>query len=215
MRRMAVIGAVLFALLAGVGFAAVPVAPVASGVDHTTPEAMVKRTGDELLARLRKDHAQLKAHPDRIYGLVSDLLLPHFDFTTMSRWVLGRYWRTATPAQRKQFVNEFRTVLVRTYATALLEYRNQRIRYLPFHGDVASGDVTVRTVVLQPGGRGIPIDYRLDRRDGRWMIYDVSVDGVSLVMTYRGSFASEIRRIGMDGLLNKLRRRNRQLSQAR
>ncbi len=211
MRRLATIGAVLFALLAGVGFAAVPAVP---GVDHAAPEAMVKRTGDELLARLRKDHVQLKAHPDRIYDLVSDLLLPHFDFMTMSRWVLGRYWRTATPAQRKQFVNEFRTVLVRTYATALLEYRDQRIRYLPFHGDVASGDVTVRTEVLQPGGRAIPIDYSLDRRNGRWMIYDVSVDGVSLVMTYRGSFASEIRRIGMDGLLNKLRRRNQQLSQA-
>ncbi len=212
MRRLAAVGAVLFALLAGVGFAAVPVAP---GVDHAAPEAMVKRTGDTLLARLRKDHVQLKAHPGRIYDLVSDLLLPHFDFTTMARWVLGRYWRTATPAQRKQFVDEFRTLLVRTYATALLEYRDQRIRYLPFHGDAASGDVTVRTKVLQPGGRSIPIDYRLDRRGGRWRIYDVSVDGVSLVTTYRGSFASEIQRIGMGGLLNKLRRRNQQLSQAR
>lgn len=212
MRWLAGIGTACVLVLSGNGLAAAHAAPQAA---RPSPEAMVKRTGDEVLARLRKDHKELKAHPGRIYDLVSDLLLHHFDFTTMSRWVLGRYWRTASPSQQREFVGEFRTLLVRTYATALLEYRDQHIRYLPFHGDVASGDVTVRTEVVQPGGRSIPIDYSLDWRDGRWMVYDVSVDGVSLVTTYRGSFASEIQRIGMDGLLKKLQQRNEKLSQAR
>lgn len=212
MRRVAAVALMCLALGAGAGIAQTSRAAQAK---PPAPEEMVRTTGDKLLARLRKDHAVLKAHPGRIYALVSDLLLPHFDFETMARWVLGRYWRTATPAQRTQFVAAFRTLLVRTYATALLEYRNQEIRYLPFHGNLASGDVTVRTEVVQPGGRSIPIDYSLDLRDGHWMVYDVSVDGVSLVTTYRGSFASEIQRVGMDGLLKKLAERNEQLSRRR
>ncbi|HQU14935.1 MAG: hypothetical protein B7Z66_01735 [Chromatiales bacterium 21-64-14] len=213
MRRWIGIG--VFLLLGGAALVSAGAEATVGAAGAMGPQAMVQQTGERLVTKLRKDHDELKAHPGRLYGLVSELLVPHFDFETMSRYVLGRYWRTASPAQRDQFVGEFRTLLVRTYATALLEYRDQTIRYLPFHGDLSSGDVTVRSEVVQPGGRSIPIDYSVDLRNGEWRVYDVTVDGVSLVTNYRGSFASEIQTGGLDKLLDKLKQRNQQLSQAK
>lgn len=214
MRSWIGIGALL-ALLGASAIAGARTETAAGASEAMSPQAIVQQAGERLVAKLRKDHEELKAHPDRLYGLVSELVLPHFDFETMSRYVLGRYWRTATPAQRDRFVEEFRTLLVRTYATALLGYRDQTIRYLPFHGDPASGDVTVRSEVVQPGGRSIPIDYSLDHRNGKWLVYDVTVDGASLVVQYRGSFASDIRAGGLDKLIAKLQRHNQQVSQAK
>ncbi|RMD71200.1 MAG: ABC transporter substrate-binding protein, partial [Gammaproteobacteria bacterium] len=121
------------------------------------PLQLVQQTAERMLAEIRAHKAELQQHPERIYDLVEDIVLPHFDFERMSRLVLGRYWRSATPEQRRRFVKEFRMLLVRTYANALLEYSDQKLSYGPVRG---SGDeVTVHTEVAQPGGLPIPIDY--------------------------------------------------------
>lgn len=168
-------------------------------------QQLVIDTSTKVLERLKADREKLQANPDLIYPLVEDLVLPHFDFERMSIWVLGKNWRKANPEQQKQFINEFRTLLVRTYAKALLEYTDQNIDYLPFHAKADARRVTVRTEVKQAGGPAIPINYSMFlNRAGEWKVYDISVDGVSLVTNYRTSFASEIRNGGIPKLLDKL-----------
>jgi len=168
-------------------------------------QQLVIDTSGKVLERLKADREKLQAEPDLIYPLVEDLVLPHFDFERMSIWVLGKNWRKADAAQQQQFIKEFRTLLVRTYAKALLEYTDQSINYLPFHAESDARRVTVRTEVSQPGGPAIPINYSMYlNKAGEWKVYDISVDGVSLVTNYRSSFASEIRSGGIDKLLERL-----------
>jgi phospholipid transport system substrate-binding protein len=128
----------------------------------------------------------------------------------MSSWVLGKYWRTATPAQRDRFTQEFRTLLVRTYAKSLSEYTDNKITYLPMRGSPQQSEVKVRTEVEQPGGFPIPIDYDLYRKGDDWKVYDVTIDGVSLVTNYRTTFANQIREDGLDKLIATLADRNQQ-----
>ena len=176
-------------------------------------EQVVKTTTDQVLARIASEKAELNAHPERIYELLHELVIPHFDFDGMSKWVLGRAWVHATPEQRKEFIQQFQTLLVRTYAKALLEYSNEHIRFLPVHEDSGASMVVVKTEVDQSGGaQPVPIHYRMHMRDGSWKVVDVAVDGVSLVSTYRGSFESEIRKGGLDALISKLTERNQKLS---
>ncbi len=173
------------------------------------PRQLVEQTSSQVLGRLAAQHAEMKQHPERLYALVKDLVLPHFDFVRMSKWVLGRrYWSEASDAQKRRFVLAFRDLLVRTYATALLEYTDQKVKVQPLRDDPAQGDVVVRTDVEQSGGRPVSIDYSLYRNDsGAWKVYDVAVEGVSLLSSYRSSFASQIRREGMDALIKDLESR--------
>lgn len=168
-------------------------------------QQLVIDTSTKVLERLKDDREKLQANSELIYPLVEDLVLPHFDFERMSVWVLGKNWRKADKQQQQQFVDEFRTLLVRTYAKALLEYTDQSINYLPFHAEENAKRVTVRTEIAQPGGVNIPINYSMFlNQEGKWKVYDISVDGVSLVTNYRTSFASEIRQGGIDKLLARL-----------
>jgi phospholipid transport system substrate-binding protein len=174
----------------------------------TPPEELVKDTSQRMLKALQEEKTDLKKNPERVTALVNEIVLPHFDFVRMSKLALGRYWRRADEKQQQAFVEQFRALLVRTYRSALTEYRDQTIRYLPFSGDQSSGDVTVKTQVDQPGGSTIPIDYTLHLENDEWKVYDVVIDGISLVINYRSSFSSEIRQSGIDGLIDKLRKRN-------
>lgn len=172
-------------------------------------QQLVIDTSTRVMERLRQEHDKLQANPELIFPLVEDLVLPHFDFERMSIWVLGKNWRKANHQQQQQFVDAFRTLLVRTYARALLEYTDEKINYLPFHAEEGAKRVTVRTEIAQHGGANIPINYSMFlNRDGKWMVYDISVDGVSLVANYRTSFASEIRQGGIDKLLKRLEEMN-------
>ncbi len=171
-------------------------------------QKVVKNTANEVLDRLRSDKEELEKNPAKIHDLVHKMIIPHFDFRSMSKWVLGRNWRGATEAQQEQFVEEFQRLLIRTYAKSLLEYSDQDIQYAPVNEDPESNLVTVKTKVKQSGSQSIPINYTMHMADGEWKVVDVSVNGVSLVSTYRGSFASEVRRGGMDTLLSKLSERN-------
>ena len=182
---------------------------VAADVDHPAPQ-LVQQTTDNVLARLKVDSEKLKADSDLIYPLVEDLVLPHFDFHRMSIWVLGKNWRKADKAQREQFTIEFRTLLVRTYAKALLEYTDQSLRYLPFHAEEGAKKVSVKTEIQQSGGPSIPLHYSMYiNKAGQWKVYDIKVDGVSLVSNYRSSFATEVRNGGIPKLLDKLAELNR------
>jgi phospholipid transport system substrate-binding protein len=181
------------------------VAPVAED-----PFNLVRETADRVLAEISSRKEELTESPGKIYGLVDDIVLPKFDFYRMSRLVLGKYWRRATDPEQASFIREFRELLVRTYATALLSYSGQQIEYLPLHAPPEAKQLKVNTQVKEPGSPPIPIDYSLYLDDeGKWKVYDVTIDGVSLVSNYRSSFSSQIRRYKLSGLIKRLADRNR------
>ncbi len=172
------------------------------------PEELVRETSEQVLSHLRADRAELQQSPAKIYGLIEEFVLPHFDFVRMSRLVLGKRWRGATEEQRARFTEEFRNLLVRTYGTALLQYTEQKIRYLPLRAEAGATDVSVDTEIVQPQGPAILVQYSLALTDGEWKVYDVVIEGVSLVINYRGSFGDLVRDRGMDGLIKTLAEKN-------
>ena len=175
---------------------------------QSDPQLLVKQVTDKVLARLDSERAALKADPRKIYPLVEDLVLPHFDFSRMSAWVLGRYWRTASADQRSRFTREFRTLLVRTYAVALLEYSGQTIGYLPSRMSESGKTALVRTEIAQSGQSPVALNYSLYWNGKQWLVYDITVEGVSLVTNYRSSFAAQIAGNGLDTLIAQLEKRN-------
>lgn len=192
----------------GVLFGLLTLTAVAAPVAPASPRDMVIDTSQKMLAALKKDKNLIKQNPQRIYELVSEIVLPHFDFTTMSKWVLGKNWRSLNPDQQQRFTTEFRTLLVRTYAVSLSEYQDQKLNYLPLKAAPSADDVTVRTEVLRGGGPAIPINYSMHLTANGWKVYDVVIDGVSLVINYRTSFATQIRTGGVDKLIEDLVARN-------
>lgn len=172
------------------------------------PDALVKGTSDKVLETIKQNREQLKSDPKLVYRIVDELVLPHFDFEAMSKLVLGVNWRRATPAQQTAFTQEFRTLLVRTYAKSLAEYDEQGVRYLPMRAEADPSEATVRTEIQPKAGPVIPVDYRLRKSGADWKVFDVSIDAVSLVTNYRTTFNQDIQRIGMDGLIKQLQKRN-------
>jgi len=167
-----------------------------------------------MIAELRQHRAELEADPRLIYGLVEEIVVPRFDFELISRYALGKYWRTASPEQRATFIENFRSLMVRTYAHTLLNYSDQEIQYLPVRSGKNDKRVVVATKVSAAGAPAIPIDYKLYTNDGAsWRVYDVEIDGVSLVSTYRSNFDSQIRRVGVDGVIQWLVERNQDRAQ--
>ncbi len=174
----------------------------------TEPQELIQYVANQTLERIKKEKARIKANPSRINALVDELILPHFDFERMSRWVLGKYWRKATADQKKRFVAEFKDLLIRTYGNSLLEYSDQKITYLPFRNKPGATEVTVRSEVEQPGGFPIPINYRLYKKGNEWKVYDVVIDDVSLIANYRTSFSREIRKSSLEHLIETLAEKN-------
>jgi phospholipid transport system substrate-binding protein len=181
-------------------------------VQAETPDmasALVKNTTDRMLQILQERRAEIDANPGLIYELVNKVIVPKFDFERITQYAMGRYWRRAKESERQALIEEFQRLLVRTYAKALLNYSGQEIRILPLRPGSGGGRILVQTMVSAPGGPTIPVNYQMHLRGGDWMVYDVIIDGVSLVTNYRTSFAQEIRRGGILGLLRTLRSRNR------
>ncbi|WP_417549648.1 MlaC/ttg2D family ABC transporter substrate-binding protein [Methylophaga sp.] len=173
------------------------------------PQALVKEASDNMLKALKDHEAELETDPQKIYTLVQEILFPHFDFERMARLALGRSWRDASAEQQTKFVEEFRLLLVRTYATAMLEYTNEEIRFLPFRDDVEKGRVSVPMEVVQPNGPSVPMSLALYKnKNNEWKVYDVKIEGISLVTNYRSSFNRDIRTSGMDALIESLSKRN-------
>lgn len=178
---------------------------------NISPQELVRDTSSRMLSALRDEREVIVSNPGRLYELVADIVLPYFDFERMSQWVLGKNWRTATPEQRVRFVEQFRRLLVRTYGTALSDYADEKIIYLPHSDSGDSVKVTVRTEIEQ-GGSTIPIHYSMYNSKDGWKVYDVAISGVSLVTNYRSTFSSIIRGEGMDSLIDQLVKRNGALS---
>jgi len=176
------------------------------------PQELVKTSTEKMLQALQDNKQELIENPDAIYPLVVNIVMPNFDFEKMSKLALGKNWRTATADQKKRFTEEFRLLLVRTYSTALLEYTGEEVRFLPFQGDLKKKKVKVETEVIQAGGPAIPMTFSmyLTKTLG-WKVYDVKIDGISLVTNYRSTFGSEIRTNGMDKLIEDLASRNEKL----
>ena len=179
------------------------------GASVRPPQEVVQDTSARMIDALRKNSAALRQDSSRIYELVDQIVLPNFDFELMSRWVLGRAWQQATPDQRRRFAEEFRTLLVRTYAKALLEYSDEDVR-VPPQPPASGSETTVRTEVQPKTGRPIQINYSMHLGNAGWKVYDVTVDGVSLVTNYRSTFASQIRNSGLDAVIADLQQRNAQ-----
>lgn len=173
------------------------------------PQQLVRETGEKVLSEVGARKADLEANPALIYPLVESTVLPHFDFRRMSQSALGRYWPDASDEQKTAVTNEFRELLVRTYATALLGYTGQQIQYLPVQYQPGDEKVMIPTrIAASDNAPPIPINYRLQLNDAKWMVYDVVIDGVSLITNYRSQFATEVRRNGIDGLISTLADKN-------
>lgn len=177
--------------------------------EDIAPDALVRTVSTDVLEIVQKDKDIQSGDLRKAVELAEAKVLPHFDFVHMTRLALGKEWRKATPEQQKVLVQEFRTLLVRTYSKAFVEYRNQAIDYKPFKMQPAETDVLVRTAVKQSGGKPVQIDYNLDKTDQGWKVYDIAVAGVSLVTNYRSSFAEEVSAGGIDGLIASLRQKNK------
>ena len=174
-----------------------------------SPDALVKRTADEILAIIKADKDIQNGNSAKVYELAEQKVLPHFDFERMTRLAVGRNWSQANDEQKQALVKEFRTLLVRTYSTSLSQYRNQTIDVKPTKVAPADKEATVRSAVIQQGGPPIPIDYTMEKVDSGWKVYDVVIDGASLVTTYRGTFNDQVQKGGIDGLVKTLQERNR------
>lgn len=185
------------------------VAFVPVALADVAPDELVKKTADEVLAVVKQDKDIQAGDMAKITALAEEKILPNFDFDRVSRMVLGKYWSRASQEQKDSFKQQFRSLLIRTYASALSKYQNQTIEIKPTRMQPGDKEVTVKTQILQPGGQPIAVDYSLEKTPQNWKVYDIVIEGVSLVTNYRGQFGEEIRRSGLDGLIQKLMEKNK------
>ncbi|MBI3576061.1 MAG: ABC transporter substrate-binding protein [Gammaproteobacteria bacterium] len=184
----------------------------AAGVAHAAPapNQLVRERTDKIISLLKANKDTYAKDHKKLYAMVQEQVLPYFDFRAMSRLVLGRHWREANEDQRNRFANEFRDLLVRTYATALLKYTNEEVVYLSFRMSAEEKTVVVKTEVRQgSGGPTIPINYSFYLTDNVWKVFDVAIDGISLVTTYRSTYAEKIKNEGLDALIATMAKRDK------
>jgi phospholipid transport system substrate-binding protein len=172
--------------------------------DDIPPDVLARTTSQEVMAILKQDKDIQNGSQAKIYKLVEAKILPNFDFNRMTQLAIGKHWSRATAKQKQALVIEFRNLLVRTYSSALLAFNNQTVDFKPLTLKADDTDVTVDSEIRQPGGQPIQIDYSMYKTDFGWKVYDVTIDGVSLVTNYRASFSSTIRQSGIDGLIKTL-----------
>jgi phospholipid transport system substrate-binding protein len=197
----------LIGLMAAFCAAAVPTG--AQGM--TPPDALAKSVTDEVLAVLRTDRDIQAGNQKKVVDLVEKKVLPHFNFVRMTQLAVGRHWREASPEQQKKLVGEFRMLLVQTYAATFAAYRDQAIEYRPLRMQPDDTDVVVRSLINQSGGKPVTVDYKMQKSNTGWKVYDVVVGDLSLVQSYRGSFNTEVQKGGIDGLVKALTEKNKQL----
>jgi phospholipid transport system substrate-binding protein len=181
------------------------VAPMGAMSADQSATQLVERTANKMLSTLESRRAEIDRRPQLINELVDSILAPHFDFEQMTRLAVGRDWRDASPEQQQALTESFRNLLVRTYAKSILKYSGQEIVYESARPGTRSGTVVVPTQVRAPGSAPIPIDYSMLERGSSWKVYDVVIDGVSMVSNYRSQFRSTIASSGIDGLIEQLR----------
>ena len=173
------------------------------------PDELVRQTIEEVLSVIRSDEKIQSGDLSRISEVMEQKIAPHFDFPRMTRLAVGRPWRQATPQQRSALVKEFRTLLIRSYASAFTMFKAIFVEYRPLRAGPEATDATVNTLIRLPGGaQPITVDYDMQLTDEGWKVFDVRIDGASLIINYRNIFAQEIQRGGVEGLLNSLIQKN-------
>lgn len=172
---------------------------------QTSPIPMLESSANQIIAVLKQNKAALKNNPQIIYKAVQNSLLPNVDITGMSRSVLGRQaWSKASAGERQQFANAFTQLVIRTYASPLAEYTDEKIKFLPIRGNINARFIRVNSVIIRSNGQNIPLAYSLVSRGGQWKIYDLSVEGVSLLQSFRSQFAEVLRNSSMQDLIKQM-----------
>ena len=179
---------------------------------NEAPDVLVKRISADVIDTVKADKDIQAGNRNRIMDLVNSKILPYVDAEKMTAQAAGRFWRQATPEQQKRLSEEFRTLLVYTYSGALSQIKNETVEFKPMRSEPTDTDVEVRSQVNVTRGEPITLNYRLAKGAQGWKIYDINVLGAWLVETYKGTFAAEINKSGVDGLITKLADRNRQLA---
>ena len=173
------------------------------------PDVLVKNVTTEVVDLITKDKEIRSGNRTKLIQVIEAKVLPHFNFSSMTALAMGQNWNKATPEQKKRLVEEFKTLLVRTYASALAAYSEQRFDFRPLRARPTDTDVTVNVRVIQPGAQPVPIDYSMEKTATGWKVYDVMVGGVSLVANYRTEFNNAVRESGIEGLIKTLQTKNR------
>jgi phospholipid transport system substrate-binding protein len=176
----------------------------------TAPDVLLKSVTVEVIAIIRQDKDIQAGNPVKVAAVVETKILPLFDFTRMTQLAVARNWRMATSEQKKTLTTEFKTLLVRTYSTALSSYRDQVIDFKPLRAATGDTEVMVKSVMKQPGTEPLTMDYAMEKFAAGWKVYDIKIDGISLITTYRDSFAGKVREGGVEGLIKSLTDKNRQ-----
>ena len=184
-------------------------AAVAARAEVVAPDALIRNTVEEVIAIIKQDKDIQAGDQKKIIALVDAKVLPHFDFARMTQLAVGKHWRAATPEQKQALVTEFRNMLVRTYTKVFTVYRDQTVEVKRFK---LSGDdeteATVKTLISKPGTQPVLVDYEMKKAADGWKVYDISIEGVSMVMSYRGTFTTQIQESGIDGLIKTLADKN-------
>ena len=176
------------------------------------PDALVKRLSQEILDIAKADKDIQSGNRKRVFDIVEGKILPYIDFNRMTSLAAGKNWRDASPEQQKQLINEFRTLLVHTYSGAISQIKDQKVEFKPFRGAPDDTEVEVKSQVIQTRGEPLQLNYRLAKSATGWKIYDINVLGAWLVETYKGSFAAEVTKSGIDGLIKTLVEKNKKLA---
>ena len=196
-----------FSAIFALALFAILLAP-ARAIAQEAPDALVKRVSEEALSIIRTDPSVQAGDQARIRELIETKLAPHFDIDRMTALAMGRNYRQATPEQKKRLAEEFKSLLIRTYSSALTQYRDQKLSYKPLRADPNATEVTVKTDVIRSGQPPVEIDYSMEKTPEGWKAYDVIVGGVSLVTNYRDEFNQEVQAGGIDGLIKSLATKN-------
>ena len=179
-----------------------------AGAQELAPAELVQKITDEVLAAIKSDKELAAGDKQKAIKLAEEKVLPYIDFEQSTRLAVGRAWKQATPEQQKRLVTEFRNMLVRTYANAVQVYQGQTLKVLPSRGKADPEDTVVRTQYVRAGGQPLPIEFHMRQAGKTWKVYDIVVEGVSLVMTYRSEFDAVVKQEGIDGLIKRLAQKN-------
>ncbi len=203
-RRLALVPVLLLLPAAFAG-----VARAADAVPGPAPQELIEATANKLLGALDADREKARKDPARVRQLVDEILLPHFDTDYSARLVLGKNWRDATPEQRQRFIDAFYQSLLRNYGSSLADFTADRMKVLPFRGDLSSGQAVVRTEVRRGSGQVVPVNYTLRATPDGWKAWDVAIEGISYVRNFRNDVGTEIEQKGLPAVIERLENENR------
>ena len=192
----------------GVLFAALLVSTGWAAAEQLAPDQLVQKVTDEVMAAIKSDKQLAAGDRQKALKLAEEKILPYVDFEQATRLAVGRSWSQASPEQKKRLVTEFKNMLVRTYSNAVEAYQGQTLKVLPSRGKPDPEDTVVRTQFNRPGGQPLPIEFHMRQADNTWRVYDIVVEGVSLVMTYRSEFDAVVKQEGIEGLIKRLAQKN-------